>query len=299
MIIVDLNQVMISTLMISLGQHAPKYVNKNVDDGDYENEGLLRHFILNSIRGYNHKFKDEYGELIIACDDKNYWRKDVYPYYKANRKKDRDASDLDWNTLFKSLNKIRDELKEFFPFRVIKVDRAEADDVIATLCHQFGNTHEKILIISGDKDFRQLQSYFNVKQYSPVQKKYITENNPDNYLKEHIMLGDGGDGVPNFLSPDDKYVANIRAKPISQKKLKQWVNMKPEDFCDETMLRGYKRNEALVDLWKIPEDLQANIIDEYNAEAGKNASKLMTYFMKNNLKELTDVITQFKVHNAK
>lgn len=299
MIIVDLNQVMISTLMISLGSHADLYVNKNVEDGSYENEGLLRHFVLNSIRSYNHKFKDEYGELIIACDDKNYWRKDIYPYYKANRKKDRDSSSLDWNSLFKSLNKIREELKENFPFRVIQVDRCEADDIIATMCHQFGNTHEKILIISGDKDFRQLQSYFNVKQWDAIKKKFLTENNPERYLKEHIMKGDGGDGVPNFLSPDDKFVANIRAKPISAKKLDEWLKLEPEQFCDEQMLRGWKRNEAMVDLWKIPEGLQADIIDEYHKEAGKDASKLMTYFMKNNLKNLTDVITQFKVNHGK
>lgn len=286
---------MISTLMISLGSHAPLYVNKNVADGDYENEGLLRHFVLNSIRSYNQKFKDEYGELIIACDDKNYWRKDIFPYYKANRKKDRDSSDLDWTILFKSLNKIREELKEYFPFRVVQADRAEADDVIATLCHEYGNTHEKILIISGDKDFRQLQSYFNVKQWDAIKKRFIVENNPELYLKEHIMRGDGGDGIPNFLTADDKYVANTRAKSLRQDKLKKWLTMEPEEFCDEAMLRGYRRNEALVDLSKIPDYIYNSVMEKYKAEEGKSASNLMTYFMQNNLKNLTDVISQFMV----
>lgn len=286
---------MISNLMMSLGTHAPKLINKGNDHDSYENEGLLRHFVLNSIRSYNQKFKDEYGELVIACDDKNYWRKEIFPYYKANRKKDRDASDLDWSSLFQSLNKIREELKEHFAFRVIQVPHVEADDIIATLCDMHGNTHEKILIVSGDKDFRQLQHYMNVKQYDPTRKKWIKENNPERYLKEHIMRGDGGDGVPGFLDPDDKFVNNIRAKQLRQVNLDKWLNMKPEDFCDDRMLRGYKRNEALVDLSLIPEKYKTEIEEQFNAQADKKAKGLLSYFMANNLKNLTDVITQFKV----
>lgn len=286
---------MISNLMMSLGTHAPKLINKGNDQDSYENEGLLRHFVLNSIRSYNQKFKDEYGELVIACDDKNYWRKEIFPYYKANRKKDRDASDLDWSSLFQSLNKIREELKEHFAFRVIQVPHVEADDIIATLCDMYGNTHEKILIVSGDKDFRQLQHYMNVKQYDPTRKKWIKENNPERYLKEHIMRGDGGDGVPGFLDPDDKFVNNIRAKQLRQVNLDKWLNMKPEDFCDDRMLRGYKRNEALVDLSLIPEKYKTEIEEQFNAQADKKAKGLLSYFMANNLKNLTDVITQFKV----
>lgn len=286
---------MISNLMMSLGTHAPKLINKGNDHDSYENEGLLRHFVLNSIRSYNQKFKDEYGELVIACDDKNYWRKEIFPYYKANRKKDRDASDLDWSSLFQSLNKIREELKEHFAFRVIQVPHVEADDIIATLCDMYGNTHEKLLIVSGDKDFRQLQHYMNVKQYDPTRKKWIKENNPERYLKEHIMRGDGGDGVPGFLDPDDKFVNNIRAKQLRQVKLDKWLNMKPEDFCDDRMLRGYKRNEALVDLSLIPEKYKTEIEEQFNAQADKKAKGLLSYFMANNLKNLTDVITQFKV----
>lgn len=299
MIIVDLNQVMISTLMISLGSHAAGALNRGNDDDAYDNEGLLRHFILNSLRSYNQKFKDEYGEMIIACDDKNYWRKDIFPYYKASRKKDRDSSDLDWNVLFKSLNKIREELKEYFPYRVLQIDRAEADDVIGTLCEEYGNTSEKILIISGDKDFRQLQSYMNVKQWDAIRKRFMVENNPEGYLKEHIMRGDGGDGIPNFLSPDDKFVANIRATPISQKKIDKWLYQKPEEFCNETMLRNYKRNEALVDLSLIPESIKQDVIASYNEQSQKykNTSRLLTYFINNNLKNLTDVLTQFKVNH--
>jgi len=300
MIIVDLNQVIISSLMASLGTHAPKLINKTEDEGTYENESLLRHFVLNSIRSYNHKFKDQYGELVIACDATDYWRKDIFPYYKQNRKKDRDASELDWNVLFKSLNKIRDEIITFLPYRVIRIDRAEADDVIASLCHEFGNTSQKIMIVSGDKDFKQLQSYMNVEQYDPVRKKKIVEKNPEAYLKEHIMRGDGGDGIPNFLSPDDKFVTGVRAKPISAKNINKWIYMKPAEFCDDHMLRGYKRNEALVDLQLIPENIKIATIESYNKQVDKHKqnNRMLTYFIEKRLKNLTEVITQFKVNHG-
>lgn len=284
MIIVDLNQVMISNLMMTLGNHA---------SGTQIEEDLLRHFILNSIRSYNAKFKSEYGEMIIACDDKNYWRRQIFPYYKANRKKDRDSSDLDWNAIFQSLNKIRDELKEYFPYRVIQIDSAEADDVIGTLCMKFGNTHEKILIVSGDKDFKQLQQFNNVKQYDPVRKRWMTENDPSKFLKEHIMRGDKGDGVPNFLSPDDAIVLNTRQKPITQKKLDVWLYQEPEQFCDDKMLRGFRRNEQMVDLSKIPQNVQDAIIASFESQVGKGREKLFNYFIENKLKNLLTDIGQF------
>ena len=238
MIIVDLSQVMISNLMVQLGNHT----NTELE------EDLLRHMILNSIRSYNQKFKNDYGEMIIACDAGNNWRREIFPYYKANRRKNREKSELNWSQIFDTLNKVRDELKEYFPYRVIQVDGAEADDVIGTLVDMFGNTSEKILIMSGDKDFVQLQRYMNVKQYDPVQKKYRTTNDPDRFIKEHIMRGDTGDGVPNFLSADNTFVVGSRQKPISQKKLDAWINLDPREFCDENMLRGYLRNQQLVDL---------------------------------------------------
>ena len=256
-------------------------------------ENLLRHMILNSIRSYNAKFKDKYGQMIIACDGYKYWRKELFPYYKANRKKDREASEIDWNAVFEVLNKVRDELKEFFPYRVIHLEGAEADDIIGALCQEFGNSMEDILIISGDKDFRQLQSYRNVKQYDPVKKAMVTENDPERYLKEHIIRGDGGDGVPNFLSADNCLVLKIRQKSITQKKLDVWLKQDPEEFCDEAMLRGYKRNEALIDLTLIPEHIKEQILSSYHEQEGKNKSKLFNYFIKMGLKNLMTDIDQF------
>ena len=284
---------MVSNLMMQLGNHTDAKIE----------EGLVRHMVLNAIRSYKQKFGEEYGEIIIACDDKNYWRRKIYPYYKANRKKSREESDIDWTSIFECFNKIRDELKEYFPYRVLKVDTAEADDIIGTLAQQYGSYlvgHDtiKILIMSGDKDFIQLQKFANVKQYDPVRKKFISHKNPELYLKEHIMRGDTGDGVPNFLSPDDVFVTKGRQKPIRQTNLDKWVNQSPETFGDieligETMVRGYKRNESLIDLSKIPSDIYNMVVTQYHEQKDKKRGDLLNYFIKFKLKNLMPLIGDF------
>jgi hypothetical protein len=283
MIIMDLSQVMISNLMIQLGNHT---------NADIE-EDLLRHMVLNSVRAYNVKFKDEFGEMIIACDAGNNWRRQVFPYYKANRRKNREKSEINWTAVFETLNKVRDELKDYFPYRVIRVDGAEADDIIGTLAQTYGNTNEKILILSGDKDFVQLQAYMNVQQFDPVQKKWRKTNDVDKFIKEHIIRGDTGDGVPNFLSADDTFVVGARQKPISKKKLDQWLNSDPKEFCDEKMLRGYLRNQQLVDLNFIPPDIKKEVLVQYEQQAGKGRDKLFNYFIERRLKPLLESINEF------
>lgn len=283
MIIMDLSQVMISNLMIQLGSHT----NAEIE------EDLLRHMILNSIRAYNVKFKNEFGEMIIACDAGNNWRRQIFPYYKANRRKNREKSEINWTTVFETLNKVRDELKDHFPYRVIHVGGAEADDVIGILAQTYGNTHEKILILSGDKDFVQLQSYMNVQQFDPVRKKFRKTNDVDKFIKEHIIRGDIGDGVPNFLSADDTFVVGARQKPISQKKLDQWLEADPKEFCDENMLRGYLRNQQLVDLSFIPSDIKKEVLVQYEEQAGKGRDKLFNYFIDHRLKLLLESINEF------
>lgn len=283
MIIIDLNQVMISNFMAQIGNHT----NLEVE------EGLLRHMILNSIRSYMQKFKSEYGEVVIACDDRKYWRREVFPYYKANRKKAREASEIDWTSVFESLNTIRDELKMFFPYRVIQAEGAEADDVIGTLVEKFGNTSEKILILSGDKDFVQLQTYMNVKQYDPTRKRWVQSNDPSRFIKEHIMRGDTGDGVPNFLSPDNCFVVGERQKPLMQKKIDSWINLEPEQFCDDRMLRNYHRNRQLIDLNCIPNEVKDRVLSLYEEQDGKSRKHLFNYFVDKKLKHLLEAINEF------
>ena len=287
MILLDYNQISISNLMV--------HMNKNA----ILDEDLVRHMVLNSIRLYKKRFGDKYGEVVICCDDKNYWRKDIFPYYKAHRKGDREKSPYDWNTIFECLNKIRDELKETFPYRVIRVERAEADDIIGTLCHEHGvlgfmpGYAERILILSGDKDFSQLQKYANVEQYSPMTKKWIRVNNPERYLREHIMRGDRGDGIPNFLSNDACLVNGERQKPLSTRKLNDWVVSDVDDFCNDMMKRNYNRNEMLVNLDLVPQHIQDDVKDQYDKYEVPEKRGLLNYFIKNKLKLLTEHIGDF------
>ncbi|MFN4975340.1 MAG: hypothetical protein ACK5GV_08855 [Bacteroidota bacterium] len=268
-------------------------------------EDLIRHMVLSSILSYKKKFSDEYGELVFCADDKNYWRKKVFPFYKANRKKARDASKFDWNLIFNTLNKIRAEIKEVFPYSVIQVDSAEADDVIATLC-KYSQTNElnrvgfftepqKVLILSGDKDFLQLQKYSNVKQFSPLQKKYLTTDDPKKFLMEHIISGDSGDGVPNFLSQDSVFVTEgVRQKPIRKVKVDEWIKIgDPNKFCDEEMLRNYKRNEALINLDMIPKPIEDAIVSTYEKKVTGDRKKMFNYFVSKKLKYLMDSISEF------
>jgi len=281
MIILDLSQVMISNLMAQIGNHH----NAEID------ENLLRHMVLNSIRANKKQFSHEYGELIVACDSRNSWRREIFPYYKANRRKNREESELNWTMIFETLGRIRDELQEFFPYRVIQIEGAEADDVIATLVKEYHA--EGVLILSGDKDFSQLQQYARIKQYDPTRKKFIVCDNPKLFLKEHIIRGDSGDGVPNFLSEDNTFVLGVRQKSISSKKLVEWLAQEPESFCDEYMMRNFKRNQTLVDFDYIPESIEVDVVKAYNEQADKGRSKLFNYFIKYKLKNLLTDINDF------
>jgi hypothetical protein len=262
-------------------------------------ENLIRHMVLNSIRMYNVKFKDEYGDLVICADDKKYWRKDLFPYYKAARKKSREESPYDWNLIFETLNRVRDEIRENFPYKVIQIDKTEADDVIGTICTNYGvelknSQSEKILILSSDKDFMQLQKFANVDQYSPMAKKFLKTSEPVKFLKEHIIKGDRGDGIPNILSSDDTFITEARQKPVTEKKLNTWVAQKPEDFCDASMLRNYQRNESLIDLSKVPSEYADKILTAYRTpKEVKGKDKVLNYFIKNRMKQLMEHIQEF------
>lgn len=255
-------------------------------------EELVRHMVLNTLRMVHSKFKDEYGEMVLCADHKKYWRREVFPFYKANRKKDRESSDVDWNALFKLLNQLRDEIKENFPYRVLVVEGAEADDIIGTLVKHHANTDDKLLIVSSDKDFMQLQKYSNVKQWSPRHKTFLKTTDPKMFVFEHILKGDRGDGIPNFLSPDDTLVSDKRQKPLTSKKIEVIKVQGIKSFGPEVE-RGFYRNQNLIDLDFIPSSLQETILNEYNIFEPNPRSLLLNYFVKHKLKNLTESIGDF------
>ena len=289
MIIVDLNQIMISNLMVQL----------NGRNSEPLSEDLVRHMVLNSLRAHNKKFRKEYGEMVIACDSKNVWRREVFPNYKAGRKANREKSDHDWDTIFTILHNIKDEIKTFLPYKVIEIETAEADDIIATLIKSVRRLvapehKKKVLILSGDKDFIQLHGP-NVKQYNPVLNKFVGKGeDPSLYIKEHIFKGDRSDGIPNILSDDNVFIEGRRQRPLSKKKINSWVNdvFFYTHFTEEEQ-KNYDRNRKLIDLSCIPQELRDKINNEFNDVKVASRDKILGYFINKKLKTLIEVIDEF------
>jgi hypothetical protein len=280
MIIFDFNQIAIANLMEQIGSSRVA-----VD------ESLVRHMVLNTIRANVKKFK-EYGEVVIACDNKRYWRRDVFPYYKANRKKARADSGHDWGKIFECLNKVRDELKTSSPYRVLDVDGAEADDIIGVLTKKFAPT-QKIMILSSDKDFVQLHVNKNVSQYSPTMKKVIKTEDANAQLKQLILEGDKGDGIPNILSNDSTIVDGIRQKALTKVRLVELMNTNISSDGSDDLKRNWSRNKQLIDLGDIPQSIVDSIIDTYDNTKPANRQQFMNYMIANRLKNLLEVIDEF------
>lgn len=284
MLILDFSSVMIANLHAQVGLQNVREVDEN----------LLRHMILNTIRALRVKFKKH--EMVIACD-RGSWRKSVYAYYKANRKKQKDKSDLNWTAIFECFTRMREDLKAYFPYRVVDVEGCEADDVIGTLVRKYGDqdfipltlSGEEIIIVSPDKDFAQLHVHGNVKQWNPIKKEWVTHKNPRGYLDEHIIRGDSVDGVPNVMSDDDTFVVEgKRQKTMTQKRFDELMKLVPTEY-----LNNLERNRKMIDLRETPVSLQEEIIQAYDDQAGKNRSQLFNYFVKNRLRNLLESINEF------
>ena len=278
MIIVDINQIMISNLMVTIHR-----------DNLELSEDLIRHMVLNSLRGHNKKFRKEYGQMVIACDSGNVWRRQAFPNYKAGRKANRQKSEHDWTMIFDLLSKVKNEIKQFLPYKVVEVETVEADDIIAVLCRR---TNEKVLILSGDKDFIQLHND-KIKQYNPVLNKFVGQGeNPSIYIREHILKGDRSDGIPNVLSDDNVFIEGRRQRPLSKKKIEAWCNEIVPTFNEEEQ-KNYDRNKTLIDLNCIPKELEDNINREFENFEVATRDKILGYFINKKLKTLIESIDEF------
>ena len=287
MILVDMSQISLASMMMHL----------NMNKTTKPDEAMVRHMILNSLRMYRSRFKQEFGELVLCFDSRHYWRRDHFPNYKAGRKKSRESSNLDWDAIFGCLNEIKQELKDYFPYKHIEVYGAEADDIIAALCLELEYDNGKTLILSGDKDFIQLHRFTNVSQYSPITKKMINGFDPYHYLDEHILKGDTSDGVPNVLSPDNTFVDGLRQKPLGKKKIAEWTGeiLIPVEVAipDGEVKRNFQRNQQLIDLSKAPEEIFLACMREYQNAPDGDRSKLLNYFTKKRLRNLVESINEF------
>jgi 5'-3' exonuclease len=273
MILVDINQILLAHILFQLR------VNKDVD------ETLIRRLIVTSLSKCKSKF-NYYGKIVICSDSRNYWRKNKFSYYKSTRKKEREDSKLDWEYIFSMCVTIKDEIEKHLPYQFLQIDGAEADDIIAVIT-KLKNKEEKILIYSADKDFGQLQIYPSVYQYNPIQSEFIVQKDPVRFLKEHIIMGDRSDGIPNIFSQDDTFMIGKRQKSITKKNIEIFVNSSPEEFCkDAETLSNYNRNLQLIDFSHIPSEITDNILQRFNDTINKNKKVNLQYYISNNLSNL-------------
>lgn len=259
------------------------------------NEDIIRHIILNNLRLFKNKFK-KYGEVVICCDSGS-WRKDIFPNYKANRIKDHEEDDFPWDELWRIIEMVKNEIVENFPYKVVYVPKCEADDIIGTLAeytNEFGN-YEDVMVISADKDFGQLQKWPNISQYSYITKKHIKIDNPKTFLLDHIFHGDGGDGVPNVVSPDDVFIRDdIRQGRVTAKKKEQWLSSNDmRKSMGEDIWRNYQRNKKLVDLSETPPELKEEIINIFENQEVASSSKVMPFLIKKRCRQLLEHLGDF------
>lgn len=263
-------------------------VQLKLNDGQLS-EDKLRPMIINSIRNYQKKYARDYGEIVLCTDAANPWRREFFPNYKANRKKLREEDDKDWGVIFNTLQIIKDELRDNFPYRYMYVENCEADDIIAILSKHIT---EDILIISGDKDFQQLQSFDHVAQWSPNLNKQVICEDPNLFLREHILTGDKSDGIPNILSSDDCMVEGIRQTPLRKPIKDKYLRISIEN--DDKYYRNYLRNQTLIDFEFIPQDIEDRILSEFENTAPVKG-KVFDYLRTHRLNELLDNIGDFSL----
>lgn len=297
MILVDYSQTSLNAILS---------FQRELRGGDDEIINLVRHIILSTLQSYKKKYGKEYGEMVICCDGRDYWRRDFFPHYKAGRKKAREASGLPFKLIFDTMSQMREDLAKNFPYKVVHYDRAEADDIIAVLSEytqdnlliQEGleETQQKVLIISSDHDFKQLHRFNNVRQWSPRVKKFIVAEK--NYMTtghiEHLVKA-GDDGIPNILSPDDIFLQEgVRQNVMSAKRLAEFVENGIDACRNDMEKRNWHRNSTLIDFRFIPEDIKNNIVEQYLSSNPKNDKMaIMNYLIKNRCRLLLDNIEDF------
>ncbi len=277
MILVDISQLLVASTFMSM--------KKGETEVDIKK---LRHMILNSLRMYRKKHANEFGELVICCDGSFSWRREIFPNYKAGRKSGRETSPLNWSQIFGCFDQLKGELKDNFPYQLIQIDTAEADDIIGTLVIRQRKEDERTLIISSDKDFIQLQREENVFQFSPIAKKFLNGVDPQEYLNEHILRGDKSDGIPNVLSSGSCIVNGVRQTPLTKKLIDELKKKIPSEHT----LR-FEENTELIDLRYTPWHLQLRILEQKHQEAKGSRNMLPAYFTEHNLDTLMKNIGDF------
>ena len=249
MILLDFSAVMHQCIFSAISTIKPKEI-----DGQYKTEDYIQYAkyrILEEILNVQNEFVS-YGDIVICLDDhsKKNWRKEIYSNYKNSRKSAREKSQIKYNEVFPEIDSVLEILKKYTPFKIVKSDGAEGDDVILCLAKKFAKS-ERILIISSDKDMLQAKKYGDVTQYSLFTRKYITEETKheeslDDWLLDHVILGDACDEVPKVVD-----------FTIFSDEFKKFLN------SENKTINTYQFN------YEFSDEKRSNLIDEfYHSEYG-------------------------------
>ena len=264
---------------------------------------FLRHLVLKQLKSYHRKFHEDYGEMVICLDCRTgNWRKDLFPAYKHQRKQKRIDSGIDWDKIFKDVNTITEEFKKELPYKFVYVDNLEADDIIAILTKvapeiteqdMLGGMKYPVLIISNDKDYKQLHKYSYVKQYYPKKQIIGREENPEFALQELIIHGDKSDGIPNIRSDKNIFMEEGRRQSsISTEFMRRFLK-EGTDYLSTFEKERYEFNKMLISFDEIPSKYEEDVISEYKKEKKFNRFNLMQYFARNRLNELIKCLEDF------
>jgi len=233
--------------------------------------------------------KSEYDRVIIAYDARHYWRKDIYPEYKGNRKKQRDDSIINFDNFLPILDQFIVEFKEIFnSLYHIEIENAEADDIAAILAIKFSENGEATELITTDKDFNQLLKNPNVSIYNPIKKEFVKCLNPEKELQLKCITGDRGD---NIFAVKPKCGPVAAEKILKSGQLAEFLLMEESNLSEEqiSMVNNYKRNVQLIDFEYIPVSLKNKILDNFKEyRVGKFSQvNVLQWCSKHNLKALS------------
>ena len=80
---------------------------------------------------------------------------------------------------------------------------------------------------------------------------------------------------------------------LSKKKIEEWVNSDPSTTLTGEVYRNFKRNQQLIDLDYVPNTIEINILNEFKSEHFTGRDRMLNYFVKHRLRDLTESLQEF------
>jgi 5'-3' exonuclease len=191
----------------------------------------FKYLVLNNIFKAISEFKPT--KVVIAIDGKKVWRRKLWRFYKVNRKMKRDSDDHDWASFFSAFNEFIDELDDNFPFKIVKHNMVEADDIAGVLASWDELKHDKKTIITSDTDYIQLLQFDNVVVYDQKNGRFLKSDNPKRFLIKKCVMGDKKDYVPGIKEEHkwkDIFITHCKDKKIGKNEEVILEKLKNEDY---------------------------------------------------------------------